>query len=268
LYLIGIKMSKIAKSDVRNKRGIESSYIERLAQNWPEPREQLHHGGWKTTHELIESMNIDDNFKLLDMCCGEGGTACWIAKKFRDKGIFVAGFDILDEAIKNAENLAKDQGVSNNTDFRTADIFSLPFKSCTFDIIYGQDPDGLANYNRFLAFRELYRILKPNGKIIFHLWIPYIDYPKDELIIFENATAESGYQFMARLSLKEFIEDMKFAGFTRIEYEDMSKDYLAHVKKYKKKVEASGNKLDDWYNMVLTSLLKGLKIGAKIEAVK
>jgi len=261
-------VSKTSFSNNKTKRGIESNYLQRLAENWPEPREQLHHGGWKTTKDLVKNMEIKEKFQILDCCCGEGATACWIAKKYQNKGVSVSGFDILEQAIRTAEKKAIEQGVNENTDFRVADIFNIPFNISSFDIIYGQDPDGLANYNRFLAFRELFRILKPKGMLIFHLWIPFINYPKEDLMIFENTTIESGYPFMARLSLKEFIEDMKYAGFTSIEYEDMSKDYYEHVKKLKKKIEANGNKLDVWYSMLYDSFKKGNKIGVKIKGFK
>ena len=38
---------------------VPENYIDRLVEFWPEPREQLHFGGWAATHELVDKLNLD-----------------------------------------------------------------------------------------------------------------------------------------------------------------------------------------------------------------
>ncbi|MHA2426030.1 MAG: hypothetical protein ACXAEF_14665 [Candidatus Thorarchaeota archaeon] len=71
---------------------IPENYIDRLAEFWPEPRDQVHFGGWATTYDLVDSFNPDTANHLFDICCGEGGTACWLAKEYGRK---VSGMDAL-----------------------------------------------------------------------------------------------------------------------------------------------------------------------------
>ena len=84
---------------------VDKTIIDRLAEFWPEPREQLHFGGWKATFDLVKRLDFSNSQKVLDVCCGEGSTACWLAKEY---GLKVNGIDILDRAIAVAKEKAKD----------------------------------------------------------------------------------------------------------------------------------------------------------------
>ena len=99
-------------------RKIDRTVIDRLAEFWPEPREQLHFGGWKATYDLVERLDVLNSQKVLDICCGEGSTACWLAK---EHGLDVNGIDILDKAISVARERAETQGISDLVDFKVGD---------------------------------------------------------------------------------------------------------------------------------------------------
>ena len=124
---------------------IDEDYIDRLAKFWPEPREQLHFGGWKASELLIQKIDFTQTKRVLDICCGEGGTARWLAKKYQ---LEVDGVDILEKAIKEAKRLAEYEGLSHLTEFKTSTLYKLPYPELTFDIIYGQDPDGCRSDDR------------------------------------------------------------------------------------------------------------------------
>ncbi|MFX1556423.1 MAG: class I SAM-dependent methyltransferase [Promethearchaeota archaeon] len=242
---------------------VDETVIDRLAEIWPEPREQLHFGGWKATYQLVEKLKLDKANRILDICCGEGGTACWLAKKY---GRRVSGVDILNNAIEVARSKAKNLGVSDLVDFVCSDIFELPYPDSTFDVIYGQDPDGLAHKDRKLIFKELERVLKPHGRFAFQLWIPFLSVPDKKIKYFESITAKVGFPEMGRLSVNEFVEDLKEAGFTNIIIEDLSNLYEEHLRKMEDIFKQKLKSPDKWHNMLLKLIDDGYKIGVRIIA--
>ena len=156
--------------------------------------------------------------------------------------------------------------VSDLARFEVADIFTLPFSDNMFDIIYGQDPDGLAHKDRVGIFQECKRVLRPKGRLGFQLWLPHADMPANDLTYFEQVTAEFGYPFMTRLSVNDFLSDLKHGGYTNIHVEDMSSMYQQHVMKMKKIREARNSTLDMWHAMLLNLYEKGNNIGVRILA--
>ncbi|TXT62618.1 MAG: hypothetical protein BAJALOKI1v1_890013 [Promethearchaeota archaeon] len=247
----------------KSKGRKDTTVIERLSEVWPEPREQLHFGGWKTTYELVEKLQLEKAQKVLDICCGEGGTACWLAKKY---GIHVSGVDILDSAITAANKKAETLGITDLVEFKTADVFDIPYDDAQFEIVYGQDPDGLAHKDRKSIFHELFRVLKPHGRLGFQLWLPGLSVPGDIIQIYEDATIKSGFPEMIRLSIENVIKDLEEAGFTNIIIEDLSNIYKEHMKKMRKIFLKKGKEIDIWHKTLWKLLKKGYRIGLRILA--
>ncbi len=63
-----------------------------------------HLGGLKATRELIELCHINESKYVLDVGCGVGMTACYIAKKY---GCRVVGVDIHEEMISRSNERAE-----------------------------------------------------------------------------------------------------------------------------------------------------------------
>jgi ubiquinone/menaquinone biosynthesis C-methylase UbiE len=243
---------------------ISEDYLDRLATNWPEPREQLHHGGWEATYELTRSVGLDKADHALDLCCSEGATARWLSKMYQRR---VTGVDILEKAIAYATQQAEEEGVADLASFEVANIFKLPFPDGTFDVIYGQDPDGLAHYRRELIFEECMRVLRPGSIMSFHHWILHSGAPQEVRDHFDQVTIDVGFPSMHRLSVEEYTLDMQSAGFTNIEVDDMSGVYQKHMEEIERIVnERKPGSLDAWTQMVLTLMRSGHKIGARMTA--
>jgi ubiquinone/menaquinone biosynthesis C-methylase UbiE len=242
---------------------VDKTIIERLAEFWPEPREQLHFGGWKATFDLVKRLELSNSQKVLDVCCGEGSTACWLAKEYSLK---VSGIDILDKAISAAKEKAKSQEVSDLVDFKVGDVFDLPYHDSSFDVVYGQDPDGLAHKNRKTIFKEIRRVLKNHGRLGFQLWIPFSNVPKEKIKQFEKVNREVGSPEMIRISVYDFIQDLKDAGFSNIIFEDLSEIYFKHMRGMEKIYHQKLKVPDKWHNMLLKMIDEGFKFGVRIIA--
>jgi ubiquinone/menaquinone biosynthesis C-methylase UbiE len=251
--------------DKKEKSGGQTAknVIERLAEIWPEPREQLHFGGWEATYNLVERVGLDKADRILDICCGEGGTVNWLGKKYQKR---VSGVDILESAIEVARRKAEEMEVKGLVDFKVANIFNLPYLNSTFDMVYGQDADGLAHKDRKLIFKEIARVLKPHGKIAFQLWIPCPSMPNNKIKFFEQVNAEVGFPEMSRLSVNEFINDLKEADFTNIIIDDLSELYKRHMKKMEEIFRLKFKAPDPWHNMLLKLVEGNFQFGIRIIA--
>jgi ubiquinone/menaquinone biosynthesis C-methylase UbiE len=243
---------------------ISENYLDRLATNWPEPREQMHHGGWQATYDMVRLLNLDEAEHALDLCCGEGATARWLAKTVQRR---VTGVDILEKAIAFARAQAVEEDVAHLVSFEVANVFKLPFPDETFDVIYGQDPDGLAHHRRQLIFEECRRVLKPGGRIGFHHWMLGPGAPDDVRARFDRVTIDVGFPSMYRLSVEEYRQDMHAAGLVDIVMQDMSDVYRKHMEAMERAAnERQPGSLDAWTAMVLDLMRQGYKVGVVLSA--
>ncbi len=99
--------------------------------------------------------------RVLDYCCGNGEDGIYIAK---NGAAHVVGIDLSETSIQNCENLARREGVSHLVSYEIADAENTGFGDNSFDVIteYG----ALHHLDLDKAFREITRILKPDGKVI------------------------------------------------------------------------------------------------------
>lgn len=97
----------------------------------------------------------------LDYCCGNGEVAIAMAQRGAKK---VFGIDISPVAIENATKLAESEGVGDRCEFRVMDAEHTAFPDATFDVIH--EYGALHHLDLQAAFKELARILKPNGCVV------------------------------------------------------------------------------------------------------
>lgn len=88
-----------------------------------------HIGGVEATEALVELCHIGPDSYVLDVGCGSGVTACFLAKRV---GCRVAGVDILEAMVARSRERAGREKVADRVEFRVADAQALPFAdSCS-----------------------------------------------------------------------------------------------------------------------------------------
>ncbi|MDR4481289.1 MAG: class I SAM-dependent methyltransferase [Nitrospira sp.] len=97
---------------------------------------------------------------VLDYCCGNGQQALWLS----DHGAVAHGIDISPVSIENARREAKRRGLSSEITFQVMDAEATGFADSFFDLVVISGVLHHLDLDR--AYRELARILKPNGQII------------------------------------------------------------------------------------------------------
>jgi SAM-dependent methyltransferase len=119
----------------------------------------LHPGGFKATEELAGACKIDKSTRVIDIACGKGTTAVYLAEKY---GCKVVGIDILEDMIEEARKLAEKKRVSHLIEFRVGDALNLPFDDNEFDVAFSQAMLILVE-DKLKAVEEAVRVIKPGG---------------------------------------------------------------------------------------------------------
>ncbi|MDN5321429.1 MAG: hypothetical protein PWP49_1849 [Thermococcaceae archaeon] len=115
--------------------------------------EVLHPGGLEITRELAELCGINEKSKVLDVACGTGETACFLAETF---GCEVVGVDASPLMIEKAKNKAKMRGLEGKTTFILADAHKLPFPDNTFDVVISECTLCLLNKEVIEGWKKLF----------------------------------------------------------------------------------------------------------------
>lgn len=109
------------------------------------------------------TLDQKDPPRVLDVGCGIGGPMRTVAKFFKYK-VRITGINITREHIERAKRYNKREGV-RNCDFKVGDFNNTGFPDETFDAIYDFEAT-LHSTDTLTTFKELYRILKPGGRIV------------------------------------------------------------------------------------------------------
>jgi ubiquinone/menaquinone biosynthesis C-methylase UbiE len=128
------------------------------------PVDFFHIRGYQSTKELAELCNIKPDMKILDVGCGIGGTARFLASQY---GSFVTGLDIMEEYCQTADKLSTLLKFDDKTEFKMGDGSELTFEDESFDLVWTEHVQmNIKDKRKF--FSEIYCVLKKGGKLVFH----------------------------------------------------------------------------------------------------
>lgn len=140
-------------------KDLESLTLDDLA-----PVDEFHIRGRSATEELAREADVQPQHEVLDVGCGLGGTARYLAHRV---GCSVLGVDLTEEYCRVAEMLSVRVGFAERTVFRQASALALPFDDGRFDVAWTEHVQmNIADKAAF--YREIRRVLKPGGRLAFH----------------------------------------------------------------------------------------------------
>lgn len=128
-----------------------------------------HMGGFDTTQELIELCHIDGDSYVLDVGCGAGATACYLAEAC---GCRVVGVDLRESMVALSVERAQKLGVADLVTFRVADAQDLSFDDATFDAVLCESVATFID-DKQRVVDEFARVVKPGGYVGFNeeIWL-------------------------------------------------------------------------------------------------
>ena len=146
----------------------QTPYIPALSYDWltkfydPLIKWGMQEDTFKNT--LIEQAQIKEGFKLLDIGCGTATLALLIKRQHPSSEVY--GIDGDDNILAIAQEKVASSGLTVN--LKKAMAHQLPYPDNYFDRIFSSLVfHHLTTENKEQAFREILRVLKPNGE--FHL---------------------------------------------------------------------------------------------------
>ncbi len=125
------------------------------------PVDEFHIGGRKATQHALSKMSLGASDHVLDVGCGLGGAARYIAAEF---GCRLTGIDLTPEYIDVARELTARLDLSTSPQFETASALAMPFEDETFDAaitfhVAMNIPDRAGLY------AEIARVLRPGATL-------------------------------------------------------------------------------------------------------
>jgi ubiquinone/menaquinone biosynthesis C-methylase UbiE len=185
--------------------------------------EQIHVGGGEETDILARKAGVNPGTRVLDVLSGLGGPARHLARTY---GATVTGLDATGRMVNEAVLRTEDAGLGDRVAFRLGNALDMPFKSETFDLVWGQDSWCYVT-DKDRLIRECHRVAVPGGTIAFTDWIqagPMSDGERRSLnafMLFPYMETLPGYENLLRRH-----------GFAVEECEDLSEDFASHMHRY------------------------------------
>lgn len=119
----------------------------------------FHPGGLALSKLMADRMGIDADSTVLDIACGDGKTAAYLAKSL---GCRVSGIDANQQMIDTAREIAADLRVAERTDFTVALAGNIPHDSNSFTAALSEC--SLCTFvDKEQASKEILRVLTPGG---------------------------------------------------------------------------------------------------------
>lgn len=197
----------------------------------------LHYGIWDQSTKTVYDSIINTNFLLmslgeikpsdsvLDCGCGIGGSSIYLAKKL---GCKVTGITLSAKQVATATSLAIKNSVEKLVSFHQKNYLETNFDDNSFDIIWAIESFG-SSPDKPKFFKEMRRILKPGGKILFaDTFKPYsydINNEKDMQVML------NGWAISDILSIDELVKLAKDNDFDTPKIKDVSKEIKKSVDK-------------------------------------
>lgn len=123
--------------------------------------DEFHIGGRPATEMICQRMGLRNGVKVLDIGCGLGGTARFMAAHH---GAEVDGVDLTPEFVEVGNALTQEVGLSGKVRLLRASALNLPYEDGSFDRAT-MFHVGMNIENKPALFAEVSRVLKPGGSL-------------------------------------------------------------------------------------------------------
>jgi ubiquinone/menaquinone biosynthesis C-methylase UbiE len=123
--------------------------------------EDFHTLGRLATSQLVESVGVTRQDRVLDAGTGIGGTARFLAAEY---SCSVTAVDLTEEYCDTARWLNESTGLADRIDVIQGNVLDLPFSEGSFDVIFSQHVQ-MNVADKLALYTEARRVLTPGGRL-------------------------------------------------------------------------------------------------------
>ncbi len=176
-------------------------------------------GGAPSIDLLVERCGITEGSHVLDVGCGTGGNAAYLAERY---GCRVTGIDISELMVEQAKRRASKLD-KLELDFHIGDAYDLGFPDESFDVVLTIFVSQFLDLHR--AFPEFMRVLRTGGYLGVNEMYRQAEVPKT--LVEKVDEAEKVFRELTDLpfslrSSKEYKDGFEYVGFTDVNVESFS----------------------------------------------
>ena len=153
----------ISESQVLDKLAQTGADTSVLSVEMLQQHDQDHFGGIPATDALAHHAQINESTHVLDLCCGLGGPARYLAYHY---GCRVTGVDLNTDRLAGAVRLTERTKLQDRVLFHHANALQTGLADETFDVIVSQEAFCHIP-NKKTLITECVRLLKPGGRIVY-----------------------------------------------------------------------------------------------------
>jgi ubiquinone/menaquinone biosynthesis C-methylase UbiE len=153
-YAHGDLLNAIRSSLGQQGKSIGNITIEDLG-----PVDEFHIGGRQATSSFLGQFEFSDQDHILDVGCGLGGSARYVASQF---GARVTGIDLTQEYVDTGNVLCGWVNLDKQISLSQGSALSMPFEDESFNAAYMMHV-AMNIENKAQLFEEIYRVLRPGA---------------------------------------------------------------------------------------------------------
>jgi SAM-dependent methyltransferase len=225
-YMHGDLLNAIQSSLAKLGKTINDVTIEDLA-----PVDEFHIGGRPATENFLDQLNISQQDHILDVGCGLGGAARYVAKKYGNR---VSGIDLTEEYIETGNALCTWVNLDKHIRLHQGSALSMPFQDESFDGAYMMHV-AMNIEDKSQLFKEIYRVLRPGAS--FGVYDVMLNKDGELLYPVPWATEQSTSNLATPDGYKQALNNAGFEVSTENNRREFALDFF---KKLRAKTEADG----------------------------
>ena len=193
------------------------------------PADEVHTRGQEATEELATLTEFTPGLEVVDVGCGIGGPARYLASEF---GCRVTGVDLTPGFCAAARELTEVTGLADQVDIHCASALEMPFPDARFDLAWTVQMQ-MNIQDKSALYREINRVLKPGGRLVFQ---DIVQGPAEGLHLPVPWASDPSHSYLALPDVLR--QTICAAGFDEVVWRDVTDRHKAWVKRQAEKAAA------------------------------
>lgn len=190
--------------------------------------EPIHDASQRTVDKIAQTLEtLNQNSRVIDLGAGYGGAARYLATNY---GCQVCCLNLSEVQNQRNRQLNQEQGLADLVEVSQGSFEKIPYPENSFEIVWSQDAI-LHSSDRTQVFKEIKRILKPGGELVFTDPMQSETCPQGLL---QPAFDRLGIEDMG--SYRVYSQTAQALGFKELHFIDLSKNVPTHYRRFGEEV--------------------------------